>query len=107
MATIRPAPPADPIKGRGTPVRIAHRYERDQREAVDDGWESPTADDDGGRPPPVTQVSEERVKTLLSANDSPDIPFDLSINPYRGCEHVMWRDKVLPDPCLSPLPDFF
>lgn len=87
MATIRPAPPADPIKGRGTPVRIAHRYERDQREAVDDGWESPTADDDGGRPPPVTQVSEERVKTLLSANDSPDIPFDLSINPYRGCEH--------------------
>ena len=87
MATIRSAPPTDPIKGRGTPVRIAHRYERDEREAVDDGWESPSEGDDGARPPPVTQVSEERVKTVVSTNDSPDIPFDLSINPYRGCEH--------------------
>ncbi|WP_428423010.1 PA0069 family radical SAM protein [Methylibium sp.] len=87
MTTPHPVAPPGPIKGRGTPVRIAHRYERDQREAVDDGWETPPEGDDGERPPPVTQVSEERVKTILSANDSPDIPFDLSINPYRGCEH--------------------
>jgi DNA repair photolyase len=36
---------------------------------------------------PQTQVIEERVKTILAGNDSPDIGFDLSINPYRGCEH--------------------
>ena len=79
-----PRTPA-PIKGRGTPVRIAHRYERDTREAVDDGWES--VPEPGEAPPPATLVTEERVKTILSRNDSPDVPFDLSINPYRGCEH--------------------
>lgn len=84
VTPIQPAVPS-PIKGRGTPLRIAHRYERDQREAVDDGWEAPA--DDGEAPPPVTQVSEEQARSALTANDSPDIPFELALNPYRGCEH--------------------
>lgn len=78
-----PRAPA-PIKGRGTPVRIAHRFERDTREPFDDGWD---CEPEPGEPPPATTVTEERVKTILSRNDSPDVPFDLSINPYRGCEH--------------------
>jgi DNA repair photolyase len=78
-----PAPPA--IKGRGTPVRIAHRYERLAREAADDGWELDGAE--AGDPPPPTSVREEQAVSILSRNRSPDIPFDLAINPYRGCEH--------------------
>ncbi|MBI5335726.1 MAG: PA0069 family radical SAM protein [Burkholderiales bacterium] len=80
----RPDPPA--IKGRGTPIRIAHRFSRDERAPDDDGW---PADEDGAdiAPPPATQVTEEHARSLLSFNDSPDIPFDRSINPYRGCEH--------------------
>ncbi|HSV70475.1 MAG TPA: PA0069 family radical SAM protein [Methylibium sp.] len=78
-------PSATPIKGRGTAIRIAHRYERDRREATDDGWGAPV--EDGEVPPPTTEVSEERVRSILSANDSPDVPFEWSINPYRGCEH--------------------
>lgn len=76
-------------KGRGTVWRIASRYERRQRDQVDDGWggldQAAMADADA--PAIATQVIEEPCKSLLRANDSPDIPFDLSINPYRGCEH--------------------
>jgi DNA repair photolyase len=80
-----PTPPA--LKGRGTPVRIAHRYERLAREASDDGWGADDTTGCDGLPPPATTVQEERVASILSRNTSPDIPFDLSINPYRGCEH--------------------
>ena len=74
-----------PLKGRGTPVRIAHRFVAEQREACDDGWEPPA--EEGAPPPPPTEVREERATSLLCVNDSPDVPFELSINPYRGCEH--------------------
>lgn len=86
-----------PIKGRGTSLRIAHRFERTERECADDGWaqgaSDPTQDEvaDGGAaaamPGPATEVLNEHVKSILSENESPDIPFRLSINPYRGCEH--------------------
>lgn len=84
-----PVPPAPaPIKGRGTPLRIAHRFERDEREAADDGWEAPRVEAAADEPPPpATSVTQEHVKSLLARNDSPDVPFELSINPYRGCEH--------------------
>ena len=78
--------PVIPIKGRGTPERIAHRFERDAREAFDDGWAA-EPQDDAGAPPPVTVVTEEHARSILASNDSPDIPFDRSLNPYRGCEH--------------------
>jgi DNA repair photolyase len=82
-----PLPSAHPLKGRGTPIRIAHRFERVQREVHDDGWG--TLDQLAGEEhlPPQTQIIEERAKSILAANDSPDLPFELSINPYRGCEH--------------------
>ncbi|MDT7835429.1 PA0069 family radical SAM protein [Aquabacterium sp. OR-4] len=79
----------DPLKGRGTVWALPHRFNADQREGFDDGW-GPASDDDAsgdGPMPPPTQVFDEQVKSILSANNSPDIGFDLSINPYRGCEH--------------------
>ena len=79
--------PADPIKGRGTVWSLAHRFSSDDRQVYDDGWGSLDQAFSEQHLPPATQVLEERVKTILTGNDSPDIGFDLSINPYRGCEH--------------------
>ncbi|HZZ04329.1 PA0069 family radical SAM protein [Paraburkholderia sp.] len=79
------APPA-PRKGRGAVTNLQGRYEIDQREVVDDGWLSSPGED--GEPKVLrTQVFEERAKTILTRNASPDIPFSVSLNPYRGCEH--------------------
>lgn len=59
------------------------RFERWGREAADDGWERP----DEELPALDTTVTMETAKSIISRNDSPDIPFTQSINPYRGCEH--------------------
>ena len=75
------------LKGRGTAWAIAHRFEREEREAVDDGWGALDQEVSTEHLGPVTTVIEERAKRILNSNDSPDIHFDLSINPYRGCEH--------------------
>ncbi|WP_257387370.1 PA0069 family radical SAM protein [Tahibacter caeni] len=71
------------IKGRGSRVNPAGRFEVTTHEAVDDGWYQ------DGEPvaPPRTTVIEERARHIVTQNASPDIPFDASINPYRGCEH--------------------
>ncbi|WP_284617036.1 PA0069 family radical SAM protein [Aquabacterium humicola] len=83
-----PATPGHaPVKGRGTAWALAHRFNRDQREAFDDGWGTLEQAASEEVLPVGTQVLEEHVKTILAGNDSPDIGFDLSINPYRGCEH--------------------
>ena len=74
-------------KGRGTGWAIAHRFERDEREAFDDGWGTLEQSAAEERLAPGTRVVEQHVGSILSGNDSPDIGFDLSINPYRGCEH--------------------
>jgi DNA repair photolyase len=71
-------------KGRGAALNVEGRFEQAVREAVDDGWAA-TDGEDPARPP--TLVTPERVKSIISRNDSPDIPFRYSINPYRGCEH--------------------
>jgi DNA repair photolyase len=76
-----------PTKGRGTSWRIAHRFASDQRECFDDGWGTLEQATQEVALPPATRIIEERVKSILTGNDSPDINFDLSINPYRGCEH--------------------
>lgn len=60
------------------------RYERLSAVAVDDGWDSVAEDD---LPPLRTEVAEERPRRVITRNTSPDISFDRSINPYRGCEH--------------------
>ena len=76
-----------PVKGRGTVWAIEHRYARHGSESYDDGWGTLEQSASEERLPPETTVIEERVKSILSGNDSPDLSFDLSINPYRGCEH--------------------
>ncbi len=76
-----------PVKGRGTVWAIEHRYARQGNESYDDGWGTLEQSASEERLPPETTVIEERVKSILSGNDSPDLSFDLSINPYRGCEH--------------------
>jgi DNA repair photolyase len=76
-----------PVKGRGTVWAIEHRYARQGGESYDDGWGTLEQLASEERLPPETTVIEERVKSILSGNDSPDLSFDLSINPYRGCEH--------------------
>jgi DNA repair photolyase len=79
------APPA-PRKGRGAVTNLQGRYEVAQREVVDDGWMS-HEEEEVGRPALRTQIFDERAKTILTRNASPDIPFNVSLNPYRGCEH--------------------
>ncbi len=79
--------PRASTKGRGTVWAIEHRFASEHHQSVDDGWgvlEQLAREESVS---PQTEIIEQRVKTILSGNDSPDIPFDLSINPYRGCEH--------------------
>ncbi len=73
-----------PIKGRGSVSNHTPRYQAFQREAVDDEWSCHEADEP---PRPATTVSMETARSIISRNNSPDIYFDQSINPYRGCEH--------------------
>lgn len=76
-----------PRKGRGTMWALEHRFSSDRREAFDDGWGTLEQAAREEVLAPQTQIIEEQVKSILAGNDSPDIGFDLSINPYRGCEH--------------------
>ena len=76
-----------PIKGRGTVWGIEHRFKSDHREAYDDGWGALDQAAQQEQIGPQTQIIEEHAKSILTGNDSPDIGFSLSINPYRGCEH--------------------
>jgi DNA repair photolyase len=72
-----------PVRGRGAQSNPSGRYESAARETFDDGW---TLDD----PAPTqitTSLAVERARKIITRNDSPDIGFNASINPYRGCEH--------------------
>ncbi|QJP74261.1 PA0069 family radical SAM protein [Burkholderia glumae] len=87
-----PVAPPVPRKGRGAVGNLQGRYETDQRERVDDGWQAGAGHDEAegtGGPGPClrTLVFDERAKSILTRNASPDIPFNVSLNPYRGCEH--------------------
>ncbi len=75
--------PLQAQKGRGAVTNLQGRYEVDVREAYDDGWEREEDEPKIWR----THVTEETAKSILSRNQSPDIPFGVSLNPYRGCEH--------------------
>jgi DNA repair photolyase len=78
---IPPVPSRDPL-GRGSATRPDSRFLAWQREEIDDGW--PREDE---AQPLRTEVREDTVRSVITYNESPDIPFDRSINPYRGCEH--------------------
>ncbi|SEN28379.1 DNA repair photolyase [Gemmobacter aquatilis] len=70
------------LRARGALGNASGRFERESRVAVDDGWEM--AEEERLL---QTEVREERPRSALSYNRSPDLPFDRSVNPYRGCEH--------------------
>ena len=79
-----PASPA-PRKGRGSVTNASGRFEREERVVFDDGWSVP-----GAEPEPLpltTRLQIDSTRTIIARNNSPDIGFDRSINPYRGCEH--------------------
>ena len=76
-----------PYKGRGTAWAMEHRFTQHAHEAFDDGWGTLEQLAQAERLSPATEIIEERVKSILCGNSSPDVSFDLSINPYRGCEH--------------------
>lgn len=78
--------PQSPIKGRGAASRVASRFDATTVEGVDDGWGS-VYEDLADSPRPKTTVTEERARSILTRNTSPDIGFSQSLNPYRGCEH--------------------
>ena len=69
-------------RGRGALSNASGRFESAERTETDDGWDSLAT-----LPAFRTTVHVERARTIISTNDSPDISFDRSINPYRGCEH--------------------
>lgn len=94
---IRIAEPEEPLtqaplqaqKGRGAIGNIVHRFHQQQRSAEDDGWQHPLSDFDSkdSERSLKTQVQAVQAKTILSRNQSPDLPFSVSLNPYQGCEH--------------------
>ena len=80
--------PEPAIKGRGIATQVVHRFSKVHvRDLEDDIWWSGDAETDVPTSAPVTQVILEEARSALSSNDSPDIFFEQSINPYRGCEH--------------------
>ena len=70
------------MKGRGTSSKVDARFLEHRRHEVDDGWTP-----EPGEETVATQIFQETARTIITRNQSPDIPFETSINPYRGCEH--------------------
>jgi DNA repair photolyase len=73
--------PPSPIRGRGSAANVTHRFATTTRQRLDDGWEPE-------QPPlPQTRLLVDSASSVITRNDSPDIGFEQSLNPYRGCEH--------------------
>ncbi|GAK32370.1 putative protein [alpha proteobacterium Q-1] len=88
MGFISPMGSANPVRaslrrGRGAVSNASGRHEPLSRQAVEDGW----AEDEADLAPLATHITLEKARRIITKNSSPDIPFDRSINPYRGCEH--------------------
>src|SRR3546814_8148679 len=79
-----PAAAPAALRGRGAVTNVRHRFQQTDRTPADDGW---APGDAPAGPALKTTVKPEQARKLLSRNDSPDIPFDVAVNPYRGCEH--------------------
>ena len=78
--------PGGARRGRGAVSNSAGRFEAFEREPFDDGWDS-FAEFVDDSPPLKTELTPERTRSIVSTNQSPDLPFTQSINPYKGCEH--------------------
>ncbi|HEY8948985.1 MAG TPA: PA0069 family radical SAM protein [Rhizomicrobium sp.] len=76
---------ADPkrLRGRGAVSNAAGRYEKESRVLIDDGWNSEEEEDTSLK----TEILRDSSRTIITRNNSPDISFSQSINPYKGCEH--------------------
>ena len=74
---------AEAAKGRGARSNTTGRFEPGAVQAFDDGW----TDQDAEVAPLRTTLTPEHARTIIAKNTSPDIGFDRSINPYKGCEH--------------------
>ncbi|MDE8346046.1 MAG: PA0069 family radical SAM protein [Acidocella sp.] len=81
-AGIEPLKAGNAVKGRGTGWNASGRFERERREPFDDGWDGA---DEVLRP--RTELLRDASRSIIARNDSPDLSFERSINPYRGCEH--------------------
>ncbi len=75
------------LKGRGAVSSPAHRFAAHALEADGDTWDHLVANEAPPTLPLQTTVTREHARSIISTNESPDIPFEQSINPYRGCEH--------------------
>ncbi len=82
---MSPMPPQP--RGRGAVSNATGRFESEARETFDDGWSDGAEEGEEAPPPLRTTLTAEAARTIITRNDSPDVPFDRSINPYRGCEH--------------------
>jgi DNA repair photolyase len=71
------------LRGRGALSNASSRYDRETRVLVDDGWQN----EEEELPPLKTEVMKDSSRTIITRNNSPDISFSQSINPYKGCEH--------------------
>jgi len=86
-ASLHNGPPVPAIrKGRGVSGAVANRFETAVSMPFDDGWDS-IAEEIAAPPPVATELARDHSRSAMAWNDSPDIGFDRSINPYRGCEH--------------------
>lgn len=86
-----------PPRGRGAASSPHNRFAPTRSQAEDDGWfqaETP--------PCRATEVRAERAKTVITRNQSPDVGFDRSVNPYRGCEHG-WIYSLIGTRCIQML----
>jgi DNA repair photolyase len=82
-STLRP----ETLRGRGALSNQMGRYEKQTRFLVDDGWDDGWRSEDATPPPLRTEVIHDASRSIITSNQSPDLSFDQSINPYRGCEH--------------------
>ena len=73
-----------PSRGRGSALKPDSRFAEWQREHFDDGWDDAAETQPSA---PATTLTEDKARSVITFNRSPDVPFDRSINPYRGCEH--------------------
>lgn len=79
---VKPQMACGPFKGRGTSLNPTSRFEAAQHEHFEDGW---NIEDEPARP--RTSLIRDTTRSIITRNDSPDICFSQSVNPYRGCEH--------------------
>ncbi len=95
-----------PEKGRGATVSPRNRYAHQQREEFDDGWQPLAPDIDEESLPLKTTVTIQPIRSIISRNDSPDVGFSQSINPYQGCEHgciycYAWPSHAYLEPVMN------